>query len=127
MYIYHSPRMQGGIRKKSSNPSENDFNQPLPFTKSSAARWSARNSYSGGKEGVPWYQPLSISISVTAILVWFCILREENDVDVKLGKSLYEHVDGLEKKQLELFLEHNQGSSAEREAAWKRLKELNKS
>ena len=48
-----------------------------------------------------------ISASVAAILIWFCVLREENDVDKELGKSLYERVDGMEKKQLELALRHN--------------------
>jgi hypothetical protein len=82
---------------------------PLSFSKSNAAKWSAKKSFSGGgnTDDSPWYQPFVISASVTAILIWFCVLREENDIDKELGKSLYDRVDGMEKKQLELALKHN--------------------
>lgn len=82
---------------------------PLSFSNSSAAKWSAKKSFSGGGNtgNSPWYEPFVISASVTAILLWFCVLREENDVDNELGKTLYERVDGMEKKQLELALKHN--------------------
>lgn len=104
-------------------------NQPLPFSKSGAATWNAKSAYSGSRnkpDDSPWYQSLSISLSIGAILVWFCILREENDVDLELGKSLYERVDGLEKKQLELALQQNHGSQAEIASMQKRLDELNR-
>ena len=93
---------------KSTKQSE-DPNMPLSFSKSNAASWSAKKSFSGGgnTDDSPWYQPFMISASVTAILLWFCVFREENDIDKELGKSLYERVDGMEKKQLELVLKNN--------------------
>lgn len=110
-----------------SKQSTEDPNVPLPFSKSKAASWSAKSSFSG-REGVsddtPWYQPLSISASIAAILIWFCILREENDVDIELGKSLYDRVDGMEKKQLELALKHNHGQGLDTLAIKKRLDEI---
>jgi hypothetical protein len=34
-------------------------------------------------------------------MLYFCVFREENDIDEELGKSLYDRVPGLKKSQLE--------------------------
>lgn len=110
----------------SKNPSE-DADTPLPFSKSKAGvSKSASNLFGGGGTATnedPWYQSLSISASIGALLIWFCVLREENDLDSELNKTLYERVDGMEKKQLELALEHGQGLDTR--AIQKRLDEIN--
>ncbi|KAI9564991.1 hypothetical protein GHT06_008733 [Daphnia sinensis] len=108
-----------------SNKQTEDPNAPLSFSKSKAAKWSAKNSFSGRNisDDSPWYQPFVISASVTAILLWFCVLREENDIDKELGKTLYERVDGMERKQLELALKHS-GPGVDTIAIRKRLDEL---
>lgn len=113
------------VSDKTSKPTE-DPNTPLSFSKSKAAKWTAKSSFSGHNisDDTPWYQPFIISASVAAILVWFCILREENDVDKELVKSLYERVDGMERKQLELALKHS-GPGVDTTAITKRLDELN--
>ena len=118
--------MQPKSRSFSSKPSEDD-NTPLSFSKSKAASWSAKSSFGGNdnRDDTPWYQPFSISLSLGAILIWFCVLREENDIDKELGKSLYDRVDGLEKKQLELTLMHGSGKDVDRIAVQKRLDEIN--
>ena len=117
------------ISSSTSSWQQQDSNQPLPFSKSGAATWNAKSAYGGrnAPDDTPWYQSLSISLSISAILIWFCILREENDVDKELGKSLYDRVDGLEKKQLELALQQG-GSYSKKEitAFQKRLDELNR-
>ena len=65
-----------------------------------------------------------ISISIGAILLWFCVLREENDLDRELEKTLYDRVDGLEEKQLELVLEHNRTQGLDTRAIQARLNEI---
>lgn len=54
---------------------------------------------------MPWYQPYVVAISLSTFLLYFCVLREENDVDTSLKMSLYDRIEGLEEKQLELTLE----------------------
>ncbi|KAL1453058.1 hypothetical protein WDU94_007233, partial [Cyamophila willieti] len=77
-------------------------------------------------DDVPWYQSISVIGSVAVFLIYFCILREENDVDVELNKSLYDRVEGLEVTSLNVarkyFLE--QGNSFEVKKIDARLKEL---
>ena len=105
-----------------------DPDKALVFSKSKAASWSDRSSFSGRNhftDYIPWYQPFSISASIGAVLIWFCILREESDVDKELGKSLYERIDGLEKKQLELSLIHNRSTGKDTKAIQERLDEIN--
>ncbi|XP_057370331.1 uncharacterized protein LOC130691398 [Daphnia carinata] len=108
-----------------TNKTPEDPNAPLSFSKSKAAKWSAKNSFSGRNisDDSPWYQPFAISASVAAILLWFCVFREENDIDKELGKTLYERVDGMERKQLELALKHS-GPAVDTIAIRKRLDEL---
>lgn len=57
---------------------------------------------------MPWFQPYIISLSLVVFLVYFCVLREENDVDRQLERTLYDHIEGLEEKQLEISLAYNQ-------------------
>lgn len=49
---------------------------------------------------MPWYQPFSVVASVAVFLIYFCVLREENDVDQEFTKTLYDRIKGLEKEQL---------------------------
>ena len=99
--------------------------KPLAFSKSKAASLSGNPMFSrNNMNDTPWYQPFSISLSLGAILIWFCVLREENDVDKELGKSLYDRVEGLEKKQLQLALQQSQYSGNDTEAIRKRLAEM---
>ncbi len=126
VYFFSRTVMQSCCSRSTKQPENPDNpDMPLSFSNSNAAKWSAKQSFSGGGNigESPWYEPFVISASVTAILVWFCVLREENDVDNELGKSLYDRVDGMEKKQLELALKHNiQG--VDTVAIKKRLDEL---
>jgi hypothetical protein len=113
-------------RSTKKQPETEDLNRPLPFSQSKAASWSASSSFSGKEKAddSPWYQPFLISLSFSAILIWFCVLREENDLDLKLGRTLYDQVDGLERVQIELCLQYNKQHGLETAALQKRLDEL---
>ncbi|XP_035788076.1 uncharacterized protein LOC118464671 isoform X1 [Anopheles albimanus] len=86
---------------------EESSQNPLKYFGSQASRWTARNSRSGPKRDIPWFQPYVVNFSVAFFLIYFCLLREENDIDQNLGRSLFEHVPGLEEKQLILSYHYN--------------------
>lgn len=71
-----------------------------------------------------WFQPYVVSGSLAVFLIYFCILREENDIDTKLDRSLFEHVAGLEETQLQLSLNYNKEHGLSTEALERRMAEL---
>lgn len=83
------------------------LDEPIAFFGSGAASWKAKEGHSGGQEGILWYQPYVISGSLAVFLLYFCVFREENDVDQKLDGNLFDHVSGLEVTQLKLAYNFN--------------------
>lgn len=75
-------------------------------------------------EDVPWYQTYVVCGSVAIFLIYFCILREENDVDLEFEKSLYDRVPGLESTQLVINYKYNLENSNDNTDIVKRMKEL---
>jgi hypothetical protein len=59
-------------------------------------------------------------------LLYFCVFREENDIDEELGKTLYDRIDGLEERQLQMALKYNSEHGQDTSAIVTRLKELQK-
>lgn len=49
---------------------------------------------------MPWYQPYVVIGSVAIFMLYFCVLREESDIDREFDKTLYDRIKGLEKEQL---------------------------
>lgn len=56
---------------------------------------------------MPWFQPYVVNLSVAIFLLYFCVLREENDIDRGLESSLYDQIPGLEQKQLMVNYNYN--------------------
>uniref|UniRef100_A0A1Q3FF17 Putative conserved plasma membrane protein n=1 Tax=Culex tarsalis TaxID=7177 RepID=A0A1Q3FF17_CULTA len=82
--------------------------KPLQYFNSPASRWRAEHTRSGqDNQDMPWYQPYVVIASMAVFLLYFCVLREENDIDRSLEKSLYEHIPGLEEKQLVVSYHYN--------------------
>ncbi|XP_052860779.1 uncharacterized protein LOC128267870 [Anopheles cruzii] len=99
---------------------------PLKYFGSQASRWTAQRSRSGPKkQDVPWYQLYVVNFSVAIFLIYFCVLREENQIDQDLGRSLFEHVPGLEEKQLILNYHYNKNNGIPTIDIEKRMAELN--
>lgn len=95
---------------KNSNSSEiNLEDQPIKYSTSLAAKWKARESRTGPQQEIagPAYQPIVVSFSFIIFMIYFCILREENDIDELFSKSLFDSVEGLEEKQLQICIEYN--------------------
>lgn len=57
-------------------------------------------------------------------MIYFCVLREENDIDHKLDRSLFDHVAGLEETQLQLSINYNKEHGLSTDALERRMAEL---
>lgn len=116
------------IYKASTAPTKDrnsETDKPIQYFNSPASRWKAEHTRSGHvKQDMPWFQPYVVIASTAVFLIYFCILREENDIDRGLEKSLYEHVPGLEEKQLVLSYHYNKEHGLSTIAIEQRMKEL---
>ncbi|KAL7287456.1 hypothetical protein TKK_0018561 [Trichogramma kaykai] len=82
-------------RLKSTQEAEDE---PIKWSQSEASKWKAEYSRAGGPpiERV-WWSEYSVMISVAAFMIYFCYLREENDLDERIYAPLTETVVGIEK------------------------------
>lgn len=97
---------------------------PIKFSTSRAITYKARDTITGLNEERLWYEPYVIIFSIGIFLVYFCILREENDVDKELNRSLYSRIEGLEEYQLKLSLQYNLDNGLDTADITKRLAEI---
>lgn len=100
------------------------IDEPIPFFGSHASAWRAKATRSGGSDEYLWYQPYVISGSLTIFLLYFCVFREENDIDQKLEGNLFQQVKGLEEVQLRMNYKYNKEHGLDTRDIEKRLKEL---
>jgi len=103
-----------------------DLNEPAKFMDSPAASWKAIQNRRGtlNYDEIPWFQTYVVVGSVAVFLIYFCILREENDIDEEMGKTLYERVPGLEETQLIINFKYNYEHGIDNTAIIARMKEL---
>lgn len=95
-------------RSKSSDNENGKSDAPVKFMESKAQTWRARESRSGySAQDEPWYQMYVILASLSVFMIYFFILREENDIDQRLGSTLYDHIEGLEEAHLEMAIQYN--------------------
>ena len=113
---------QKAAPKKVRDDSQSDI--PIQFFGSGAASWRAKDTRSGGADKTLWYQPYVVSGSVAIFLLYFCVLREESDIDQKLQGSLFDHVSGLEEIQLKFNYKYNKENNLDTTDLKKRLSEL---
>lgn len=57
-------------------------------------------------------------------MIYFTMLREENDYDLELTRTLYSRIEGLEEQQLREVLDYNDARGLETADILKRLNEL---
>lgn len=103
-----------------------DLNQPIKFSGSSAHVMKSMHGRQGTMrpEDVPGYQTYYVVGSVAIFLIYFCILREESDIDLELEKSLYDQVPGMEHTQLVINYKYNLENNKDNTAIVARMKEL---
>lgn len=80
---------------------DDDVNQPIKYSTSKAATMRIDEYRDPYGDDYPWYQSFSISLSLTVFLGYFCILREENDIDLILDTDLGESLSRAEKELTE--------------------------
>lgn len=98
---------------------------PVKFTSSPAYKMTPAFRGRRQDDDTPWIQSYVVGLSTAAILVYFCILREENDIDDLLRDgSLYDRIEGLEKLQLESSLKYYEESGLDTRPIKKRLAEI---
>lgn len=74
---------------KTNREIDEEINKPLKFTTSPANDWKAQYSRVGSKaEFGPWYEPHIVSVSLIIFMIYFFVLREENDIDIMLDRPL---------------------------------------
>ncbi|KAL6260022.1 hypothetical protein P5V15_009928 [Pogonomyrmex californicus] len=83
-----------------SEPEDDDeTNRPIKYSTSKAAAMRIDEYRDPYGDTVPWYQGYVVSLSLAVFLGYFCILREENDIDLLLYTDLE---DSLSKAQKNL-------------------------
>ena len=98
--------------------------KPLPFTSSQASSWNSMNSFRPPERDAPWYEKISVLLSTSIFLLYFCVFREENDLDAHIYKSLYTQMPGLEEQQLIISIKYNKEHGQDTTALDERLKEI---
>lgn len=109
---------------KKEDEEEDDLNKPIKFSTSPAAKWKAKTSRTGDRNPRLWYEPYVVIASLSVFMVYFLVLREENDIDQELSRSLYSRIEGLEEQQLQQSLEYNQERGLATSEIKSRLKEI---
>lgn len=97
--------------------------RPFRFSTSGARAWSTYDSFSRVHD-VPFYQKYSIVGSIVIFLLYFCILREENDIDEALAAPLFNRVQGLEELTLTAAVRRGQRDGADVSKMEQRLREI---
>jgi len=113
------------LAAKPRPPPEEDESAPVRFSTSGAASWKARDTFGGEPDDdSPWYQPLAVTGSVAALLIYFCVLREESDLDARLDGGLLQRVPGLERPSLEAYVHHQEAAGRNVDVERHRLDQL---
>ena len=98
------PQMLQYSQKSSSqtNNAEKDADAEIPvkFTSSAAADFDAMKVRAGSRTNRAEYEHIIVRVSVVVFMVYFCVLREENDIDASLGNAFYNQLPELELIQL---------------------------
>lgn len=119
-----SSNLNQGVRKKAAADSEDDEDRPLQYFGSQAASWQAFTTRSGPVQEQLWYQPYVILVSLGTFMIYFCVLREENDIDRRLEGNLFEQVPGLERTQLIIYYKYCRDQGLDTREVEQRLQEM---
>jgi len=83
---------------------DDDTDRPIKYSTSKSATMRIDEYRDPQGDRFPWYQGYIVSASLAVFLIYFCILREENDIDLILDTDLQE---SLNKVQRELTEKEN--------------------
>jgi len=116
------------ISQRTTTEQEDDSDKPIQYTTSKAAEWRARQTFSGGADTTdsPWYERFVVVGSVAVFLIYFCILREENDIDEEIDKPLWARFPVLEEKHLQKTIKERKDVGLDTSEQERRLREVRK-
>jgi len=103
---------------------QEDEKGPVKFTKSGAYTLNPLMANEQKRRDTPWFQGPLVAFSTASCLLYFTMLREENDMDVELAGKLYDKVEGLEKMDLINSIKYNEEHGLDTRALKQRLKEV---
>ena len=84
----------------SSSSSDDDImNKPIKFSTSGANQHHAYDTFFQ-ESNAPWYQIHCVTGSIAVFLLYFCVFREENDIDEELGRTLWRRIPPLQEQSL---------------------------
>ena len=113
--------------KTSSHRKEDERDVPVKYSTSGAKDWHSVKTFATPKRVErPKYESLIVMLSMASFILYFAVFREENDVDEKFTRTIYEHVPALEEKDLikTIKIEKQHGrTSAASEARLKQIQE----
>lgn len=102
--------------------------EPVRFSTSQARKWRVRQTFGPGAHPKNYrhefFRLVLIIGSIIIFLVYFCILREENDIDEELEVPLINRIKGLEESQLRQAIEFNKSHGISTKELEQRLKEI---
>lgn len=81
-------RSASGVTRKTIETAEKENNEPIEFLGSKAHTFRASDERRSKPTDWPEYQGYVISVSMAVFLIYFCILREENDIDEKMSMNV---------------------------------------
>jgi len=114
-------------KSTSSEPGFVGDDKPLKFTETGAhVNYKAAHNWRDPdfEEHTPPSQRNVVIISVSTFLIYFCILREENDVDENLYKPLFELIPDKEASIIEAAILEHKRCGKSTDDLEKRLAEL---
>lgn len=84
------------VNEKPIKLTEKDDDHPVVYSKTKAYTHLARHTRYV-EQNLPDWQPLAIWGSFSIFMIYFCVLREENDLDDILRRPLDDTIPGISK------------------------------
>lgn len=105
---------------------QTEGDRPVAYSQSKAQNWNPVDGFASPRRmtTMPKYQPAIVLASTAAFLIYFLVLREENDIDEEIGQSIYSRIPGLEEKSIQATIQHGKLAGQNTEALEKRLKDV---
>jgi len=122
--ISTTPACSARLTSRLGQQQQQENSGPVKFTTSAGFNVNPQQSIIQDKDERPWFQFPVVSGSLAALLIYFTVLREENDVDLALSGRLYDKVDGLEKQDLLNSISYNERHGMDSTKLKERLREV---
>ncbi|GAB1608227.1 uncharacterized protein LOC115224194 [Argonauta hians] len=95
---------------------------PVKYSKSKAADWKSLDTFKTPETNKLKYEPIVVSVSLAVLLIYFAFLREENDLDLEMDKTLFQRIPALEKVHIQMQIKKDKKEGMDCTELEKRLK-----